>query len=258
MISVMDGVNKARVMFNIKQYPGILFDYLNEKFDLFDEFKILLLKENIYELSGFIGYYNDISVICVNYNRPIGHQNISLAHEIGHYILHPGCPVSDSLNSINGRDANSAIESEAFEFAQELIYPSEYFAKDYLNIKKRNLLEPTNRKELAIEIDKICNEYGISFEFVLRKILYKGKLGAEYKSINSEITKALGSTITKYFTSDLYLVDNTKPCYQRNLIPYEKMKAKIEKLVSEDKISKATGEAILFSNGLLGDELWDF
>ncbi len=41
-----------------------------------------------------------MSLICINYKRPIGHQNFTLAHELGHWLLHNGQSISDNLDNI--------------------------------------------------------------------------------------------------------------------------------------------------------------
>lgn len=93
---VIEAVNKARELFHIKDFPGNLFVLLEEE-KYIDRFNMLLFKEDISKLSGFIGYgENGMSVICVNYKRPIGHQNFTLAHELGHWLLHNGQNISDN------------------------------------------------------------------------------------------------------------------------------------------------------------------
>ena len=86
--NIYEAVNKARAFFEIENYPGDFFSRL-EKINYIDKYGVLLFKEDIDKLSGFIGYgINDIAVICVNYKRSYGHQNFTLAHEFGHLFLH--------------------------------------------------------------------------------------------------------------------------------------------------------------------------
>ena len=93
--NIYEAVNKARAFFEIENYPGDFFSRL-EKINYIDKYGVLLFKEDIDKLSGFIGYgINDIAVICVNYKRSYGHQNFTLAHEFGHLFLHKGVSISD-------------------------------------------------------------------------------------------------------------------------------------------------------------------
>ena len=53
--NVIEAVNKARELFGIKDFPGNLFN-LFEKQNYIERFNLLLFKEDISKLSGFIGY----------------------------------------------------------------------------------------------------------------------------------------------------------------------------------------------------------
>ena len=93
--NILEAVNKAREFFEIKGFPGDFFSRL-EEVDYTDKYNLILFKEDIDKLSGFIGYgANGMAVICVNYKRPLGRQNFTLAHEIGHWFLHKGKSISD-------------------------------------------------------------------------------------------------------------------------------------------------------------------
>ena len=84
----------------------------------------MLFKEDIDKLSWFIGYGgNDLAVICINYKRTYGHQNFTLAHELGHWFLHKG--VSSSVDDRVLGYSSDKVELEANDFASELLYPEE-------------------------------------------------------------------------------------------------------------------------------------
>ena len=86
--NVLNAINTARKAFEIESFPGDFFERLMMG-NYIDKYKLLLFKEDIDKLSGFIGYGVDgFAVICVNYKRPVGHQNFTLAHEVGHWFLH--------------------------------------------------------------------------------------------------------------------------------------------------------------------------
>lgn len=90
--NVLNAINAARKAFEIESFPGGFFERLMMG-NYIDKYKLLLFKEDIDKLSGFIGYGVDgFAVICVNYKRPVGHQNFTLAHEVGHWFLHKGKP----------------------------------------------------------------------------------------------------------------------------------------------------------------------
>jgi Zn-dependent peptidase ImmA (M78 family) len=79
-------------------------------------------------ISGLL-YRDDESVIIgVNANHPLRRQRFTVAHEIGHYLLHKGRPVVLDHVRMNFRDANSSTatdyeEIQANAFAAELLMP---------------------------------------------------------------------------------------------------------------------------------------
>jgi Zn-dependent peptidase ImmA (M78 family) len=247
---VIEKVSTARDCFMIDKYPGNYFDLITQEDNYIKKYNMILLKEDIGKLSGFIGYAdNGMAIICINYNRPICHQNFTLAHEIGHRFLHEGKSISDSYRQFL---SSTGIEKEANDFASELLYPMKIFERDYNEIMVRDLLSPSKRIDLAIAINTLCLKYCVSFEMVLRKILFKAYIGKDYKKIRNEIEKLIGN-VSNYFDSNFYKVDNNHSYYQKHLLPYTKLKNNVEELVTENRISYATGESILYRNDLLED-----
>lgn len=244
---IQDSINIARETFNIDEFPGNLF-LLFEKEECADKHGLLLFKENINKLSGFIGYGdNNLTVICINYQRPIGHQNFTLAHELGHWFLHRGQNISDIDCNLNIQES---IEGEANNFASELLYPEKLIVQDYHDICEKDLLNIDKRKELAIYINGLCHKYCLSFQMVLRKILYKDYQLNKYKEIRNEIDKSLGMKISKYFDEDFYVPNPNLPEYQQLKKPYVVLEERLDKLIELKKIGKATADAIKLRNGI--------
>ena len=245
---VIEAVNKARELFHIKDFPGNLFVLLEEE-KYIDRFNMLLFKEDISKLSGFIGYGEDgMSVICVNYKRPIGHQNFTLAHELGHWLLHNGQNISD--NDEDCTWSKDEKEQEANMFAGELLYPERFFVQDYSEAARKGYLRIDKREELAIYIDRLCHKYCLSFDAVFRKILYRSKQAAQYKKIKKQIEKAIGCKISEYFEKDFYIPNEALPEYQILRDAYIELEKRIDKLVECGKIGEATAEAIKYRNGI--------
>ena len=244
--NILEAVNNAREFFGIEDYPGDFFSHL-DKVDYTGKYGILLFKEDIDKLSGFIGYgINDLTVICINYKRSYGHQNFTLAHELGHWFLHKGVSISDDDHVLYSSDK---VEKEANEFASELLYPDELLMKDFFYAIRHDLFTKSNRKALGEYIDELCRKYCLSYEMVLRKLLYKKRQGRQYKTIRKEIEKAIGGKISEIFDKDFYSVNENLPQYQRLMKPYLELDNKVDKLVTEGKIGKATGESIKLRSG---------
>ena len=245
--NILEAVSKARAFFEIENYPGDFFSRL-EKVNYIDKYGILLFKEDIDKLSGFIGYgANDIAVICVNYKRFYGHQNFTLAHEFGHWFLHKGISISDD-DSVLGYLSNK-IEQEANEFAGELLYPEELLVKDHFFAIQQDLFFEKNRKKLGEYVDQLCHKYCLSYEMVLRRLLYKNRQGKQYRAIRKEIEMAIGGKVSEIFEKNFYAVNEKLPQYQKLLKPYLELDNKVDQLVAARKISVATGDAIKLRTG---------
>lgn len=246
--NILEAVKEARVFFEIEDYPGDFFSRL-EKVNYTDKYNMLLFKEDIDKLSGFIGYgVNNIAVICVNYKRSYGHQNFTLAHEMGHLFLHKGVSISDDDRVLGY--SSDRIEQEANEFAGELLYPERILVNDYYFAIQHDLFTLSNRKELGEYIDCLCHKYCLSYEMVLRRLLYKNRQVTQYFTIRKEIEAAIGGKVSEIFERDFYAVNEELPQYQKLMKPYLELNNKVDRLVTAGKIGKATGEAIKLRNGV--------
>ncbi len=246
--NILEAVDKAREFFEIEDFPGDFFARL-EEVDYTNKYNLLLFKEDIDKLSGFIGYgANGMAVICVNYKRSQGHQNFTLAHEVGHWFLHKGKSISDD-DSVIGYSSDS-VEQEANEFAGELLYPEGYLVRDYYEAIQQDLFFTGNRVQLGRYVDELCHKYCLSFETVLRRLLYKNKQGKQYRKVRKEIEKVLGGKISENLDRDFYVVNEDLPQYQKFMKPYKELQKKVDYLVENGKIGKATGESIKLRNGL--------
>lgn len=243
--NVLEAVKQAREFFEIEDFPGDFFTHL-EKVDYIEKYNLLLFKEDIDKLSGFIGYgKGNMAVICVNYKRPLGHQNFTLAHEVGHWFLHKGNSISDDDQAMY---ASSGVEKEANDFAKELLYPEECAVKDYYYATDNGYFEIANRAELGIFVNELCHKYCLSFELVLRSLLYKNRQAAKYKEVRKEIEKTLGGKVSEVFDKDFYVANEALPQYQQMKTAYQELKEKVDKLVELKKIGAATGDAIKYRN----------
>ena len=129
------------------------------------------------DLSGFL--FRDAktkkAIIGVNATHHRNRQRFTIAHELGHYLLHAGEPVHvDKANvayRINRRDEQSASgqddsEREANLFAAELLMPARFLEKD-VAAKGIDLLDDTAVNELA-------NKYGVSAQALTFRLMNIG------------------------------------------------------------------------------------
>jgi Zn-dependent peptidase ImmA (M78 family) len=92
-------------------------------------------------------------VIGVNSAHPKTRQRFSIAHEIGHLLLHDGELFVDKVKRINFRDATSSLaiddkEIEANRFAAELLMPRTLVQSE---IKKKMEISPRISPERLIK-----------------------------------------------------------------------------------------------------------
>lgn len=238
--NVRNAVQIARKMFAVDTFPGNLFPRL-EKAMCTDKYNFVLFKENLDNLSGFIGYgKSDLAAICINYNRSLGHQNFTLAHEIGHWLLHKGVNLADAdsmLYSVN------ELEKEANDFANKLLYPEEMQESDYHSATDLNLFVQGKEIELSKFVNSLCHKYCLSFEFILRSLLYKNMQASEYQEVRDRIEVATGKKIGEMFDKES---NKTFLQYQQLKTPYVLLDKKVDYLVIHRKIGVTTGDAIKF------------
>lgn len=124
------------------------------------------------DLSGFLYSHDQVSVIGVNTQHPKVRQRFTIAHELGHFLLHKGSELyvdrafqmkRNTLSS-QGTDVH---EIEANRFAAELLMPKNLIAQD---------LEQVEDLDLADEaaISKLARRYHVSAQALLFRLFRLG------------------------------------------------------------------------------------
>jgi len=93
------------------------------------------------EPNSFSGIlHRDLKAIGINADHPRVRQRFSIAHELGHYYLrHP--QEEESIGIGDDSEEWKIFESEANEFAGELLVPKDFLKEEYNKLKKNTLLE---------------------------------------------------------------------------------------------------------------------
>jgi Zn-dependent peptidase ImmA (M78 family) len=110
-------------------------------------------------VSGLLVRDKESLVIGVNATHPPVRQRFSIAHEIGHLVLHRGRPMVIDHVRLNLRDENSSAatdyeEIQANAFAAELLMPKDLVLKELRNIDpSRNGSEANLVADLAQAFD---------------------------------------------------------------------------------------------------------
>jgi Zn-dependent peptidase ImmA (M78 family) len=112
------------------------------------------------DLCGFLyrDYENNQTVIGVNKSHHPNRRRFTIAHEIGHFILHnhEGFHFDSEnknyllkLRKKNSNELNENEEKEANRFAAELLMPKEFIEKDMVDYENSDLLYGDDLPKLA-------------------------------------------------------------------------------------------------------------
>ncbi|TLY30823.1 MAG: ImmA/IrrE family metallo-endopeptidase [Nitrospirae bacterium] len=112
------------------------------------------------DISGMLFRNDDHTIIGVNSAHASTRQRFTIAHEIGHLLLHRGKLFVDT--SVKFRDAKSSLatdrgEIEANAFAAELLMPSDMI---HLEVQKKLGKNPTHSMQSLIE--EMSESFGVS------------------------------------------------------------------------------------------------
>jgi len=106
------------------------------------------------DVSGFVAWKNDRPIIGVNARHSSNRQRFTIAHEIGHILLHPQMSLHiDESFAVRLRSDKSPRgdhdEKEANLFAAELLMPASLIADDIRRIGVLDLHDERRIEELA-------------------------------------------------------------------------------------------------------------
>lgn len=115
------------------------------------------------EVSGLVHNQDNQAVIGVNSNHAETRQRFTIAHEIGHLLLHQSerLHVDNQLRSVvSFRDEISSLgvddnEIEANQFAAELLMPEDFLLRDVRELK-------SSEPEAAVE--ELAQKYRVSIQ----------------------------------------------------------------------------------------------
>lgn len=94
------------------------------------------------EVSAMLYRKGGRALILVNKNHPPVRQRFSVAHELGHFLLHGGEVFIDKRIRVDFRDSKSSLgvsreEIQANRFAAELLMPEELLVAEVGKLRKR-------------------------------------------------------------------------------------------------------------------------
>lgn len=111
--------------------------------------------------SGSLSNIDGKWIICINKNHNIKRQKFTIAHELGHYILHKGKNVEFVDTTFFRNDEIDSIEYNANEFAARLLMPEKYV---------RNLIDTESIKNIGL----LAEQFGVSSAAMKFRVLSLG------------------------------------------------------------------------------------
>jgi Zn-dependent peptidase ImmA (M78 family) len=120
-------------------------------------------------LSGFLvrGAETGTAVIGVNAGHSQARRRFTVAHELGHYLLHEGEVVhfdgerpgfTVNLRNQESATGESDLEREANLFAAELLMPARFLERDLPKVRRIDLLDE------ALVLKELAEEYKVSVQ----------------------------------------------------------------------------------------------
>jgi Zn-dependent peptidase ImmA (M78 family) len=140
---------------------------------------IEIQSENVEDrLSGFLvrNTASGKAVIGVNKGHSKARKRFTIAHELGHYLLHEGELVHFDAErpgfrvNLRSDGSDSDMEREANLFAAELLMPAKFLERDS-RIKKLDLLDEKSSTDILAPVAK---EYGVSVQALTYRLANLG------------------------------------------------------------------------------------
>lgn len=136
-----------------------------------------ITRQNVESISGFIIRGDGKAVIGVNSSNAEVRQRFTIAHELGHYLIHP--PGTDDIHIDSGFEirfrnelssqGTDTSEQEANFFAAELLMPERFVKVDLETAGKMDF-------EDGEAIEKLAKRYKVSTQALLIRLANLGYL----------------------------------------------------------------------------------
>lgn len=125
---------------------------------------------------GFSTYHERCPLILVKKQKSIGRQLFTLAHELGHLVLHRSSFIDDDDDLL----ATRGRERQANEFAGHLLVPDGFIENINIDPQQRD------GQELYDQLNPLAGRWGVSVEMLVVRLIEKRKLQwSDYETYRS-------------------------------------------------------------------------
>lgn len=135
-LSPNNGVKVEEIAFRLRQYLNVSQGPIDNIVSLLEQHGVIVVFLNLGEMEKFDGLTRytttNIPVIWINAGMPNDRKRFSLAHELGHLVMH--LREDDSLTK-----SEKELEEEANLFAGEFLMPTTSCRSDFFNLKYKDL-----------------------------------------------------------------------------------------------------------------------
>lgn len=127
-------------------------------------------------ISGMLYRVAGHATIGINSHHAETRQRFTIAHELGHFVLHPGIPmILDEVVRVNFRDDRSALATDAQEiaanqFAAELLMPAAWVNE---HVTRRRRLTQNSLNQLP---ERLARTFGVSSQAMQFRLTNLGLL----------------------------------------------------------------------------------
>lgn len=122
------------------------------------------------DMSGFIARKSEHTIIGVNTNHPSVRRRFTIAHELGHLLLHNTDQIHIDRTFIRLRNDVSSQgvdegEMEANLFAAELLMPKRFLVNDLKNVMNVDF-------DNSVFLEKLARKYNVSTQALIVRFSY--------------------------------------------------------------------------------------
>jgi len=139
--------------------------------DIAGHFKFRIGRAPSKDFSGFVLRKDGAGLIGINSSESPRRQRFTIAHELGHFFLHPSKEAFVDYRQNGKKQIRTLKEREADLFAASLLMPRLELNKDFTKIAKDALFD---EEQVANTISFLANRYEVSEEAMRIRLMTLG------------------------------------------------------------------------------------
>ena len=139
--------------------------------DVTEHFKFKVGKAPSKDFSGFVLHKDGAGLIGVNSDESPRRQRFTIAHELGHFFLHPNKDAFVDYRDNQKKRIRTLKEREADLFAASLLMPRQELNKDFAKMAKDSVFD---EEQVESTVSFLANRYEVSEEAMRIRLMTLG------------------------------------------------------------------------------------